>query len=113
MGSLFFLIGVFFDLIGSSLPGSLAFFAFIISNFKFAGAIILFFSDDQRLKPVFYASLVFLLFRAIQSTMFHDFIFMDRLFLHVLGPYNLNQAGKKIVATLLIVSLVFNHRSKP
>ena len=92
---------MFFDLIGSSLPAGLAFFAFIISNFKFAGAIILFFSDDQRLKPIFYASLVFLLFRAIQSTMFHDFILWTAFF-YMFWALQFKPSRQKIVATLLI-----------
>ena len=103
-GVTIFLIGVFFDLIGSSLPASLAFFAFIISNFKFAGAIILFFSDDQRLKPIFYASLVFLLFRAIQSTMFHDFILWTAFF-YMFWALQFKPSRQKIVATLLIGAL--------
>jgi len=100
-GITIFVIGVFFDLIGSSLPAGLAFFAFIISNFKFAGAIILFFSDDQRLKPIFYASLVFLLFRAIQSTMFHDFILWTAFF-YMFWALQFKPSRQKIVATLLI-----------
>ena len=103
-GITIFVIGVFFDLIGSSLPAGLAFFAFIISNFKFAGAIILFFSDDQRLKPIFYASLVFLLFRAIQSTMFHDFILWTAFF-YMFWALQFKPSRQKIVATLLIGAL--------
>jgi hypothetical protein len=103
-GVTIFVIGVFFDLIGSSLPPSLAFFAFIISNFKFAGAIILFFSNDQRLKPIFYASLVFLLFRAIQSTMFHDFILWTAFF-YMFWALQFKPSRQKIVATLLIGAL--------
>ena len=103
-GVTIFVIGLFFDLIGSSLPPSLAFFAFIISNFKFAGAIILFFSNDQRLKPIFYASLVFLLFRAIQSTMFHDFILWTAFF-YMFWALQFKPSRQKIVATLLIGAL--------
>ena len=53
-GLTIFGIGMAFDLVASSLPGSLAFFAAIVANFKFIGAIILFFSDDPRLKKLFY-----------------------------------------------------------
>lgn len=107
-GVTIFLIGVFFDLIGSSLPPSLAFFAFIISNFKFAGAIILFFSDDQRLKPIFYASLVFLLFRAIQSTMFHDFILWTAFF-YMFWALQFKPSRQKNCSNPINRSLIFNH----
>ena len=69
-----FLIGVFFDIISGFLPGSLGFFAFIVANFKFAGAIILFFSDDPKLKKIFYGSLAYLFLSALQKAMFHDLI---------------------------------------
>jgi hypothetical protein len=73
-GLTIFIIGVFFDVISGSLPGTLAFFAFLIANFKFAGAIIMFFSEDKRLRKIFYFALFYLLFSAIQQAMFHDLV---------------------------------------
>ncbi|MHA7943025.1 hypothetical protein ACJOV8_008125 [Formosa sp. 3Alg 14/1] len=67
-------IGVLFDLIGGFLPGTLGFFAFILSNFKFAGAIILYFSKDPLLRKVFYGTLAYLFLSALARGMFHDLI---------------------------------------
>lgn len=103
-GLAIFLIGVFFDFIASSLPGSLAFFAFIISNFKFAGAIILFFSEDKRLKQIFYASLVFLLFRSIQSAMFHDLILWI-VFFFMFWALKFKPSRQKIIAIVVLGAL--------
>ena len=47
-GLIIFGTGVFFDLVVNYLPGALRFFAFILRNFKYVGAIILFFSSDFR-----------------------------------------------------------------
>ena len=98
------LIGIFFDFIGSSLPPSLAFFAFLLSNFKFAGAIILYFSDDQKLKQIFYASIVFLLYGSIQAAMFHNFILWTAFF-YMFWALQFKPSRQKIVATLLLGAL--------
>src|SRR5690606_30837837 len=57
-GVTIFVIGVVFDLLASSLPGVLGFFAFILSNFKYAGAIILYFSNNRNLRKVFYLAII-------------------------------------------------------
>ena len=79
-GVTIFVIGVFFDLIGSSLPAGLAFLhlLYLILNLR----ALLYFSSlmIKDSNQFFYASLVFLLFRAIQSTMFHDFILWTAFF---------------------------------
>ncbi|WP_179317355.1 hypothetical protein [Winogradskyella undariae] len=79
-GLMIFGIGVVFDLVGGFLPGALGFFAFILSNFKFAGAIILFFSKDALLKKVFYGAIVYLFAIALAKGMFHDLILWSVFF---------------------------------
>ena len=79
-GLTIFLIGVFFDIIGGSLPGTLGFFAFIISNFKFAGAILLYFSDRKMLRRVFYGALVYLFISSLRKALFHDLILWSVFF---------------------------------
>lgn len=79
-GVFIFLVGVSFDLLAGRLPGALAFFAFIAANFKFTGAIILFFSEDPRLKKIFYFSLAYLFLRALQAAMFHDLVLWSVFF---------------------------------
>ena len=98
------LVGIFFDFIGSSLPPALAFFAFLLSNFKFVGAIILFFSEDKRLKQIFYIALLFLLYRSIQSTMFHDFILWTAFF-YMFWALKYKPSRQQILLTLVVGAL--------
>ncbi|WP_179022250.1 hypothetical protein [Winogradskyella forsetii] len=75
-----FLIGLFFDLFGGALPGALGFFAFILSNFKFVGAIILYYSESKKLKTLFYLVILYLLLTSILKGLFHDFILWSTFF---------------------------------
>ena len=79
-GLFIFMVGVVFDILLPRLPGGLGFFAFLLSNFKFAGAIILFFSNDKRLKQIFYGCIVYLLGISIQNALFHDFVLWSVFF---------------------------------
>ena len=103
-GLIIFGIGVAFDLVASSLPGSLAFFAAIVANFKFVGVIILFFSDDPRLKKLFYGVLVYLFLRALQAAMFHDLILWS-VFFYMFWALKYKPSLKLISLTLVIGAL--------
>ncbi len=99
-----FLVGVFFDLIASRLPGTLGFFAFIVANFKFAGALILFFSEDPRLKKIFYGSLVYLFVSALQHALFHDLILWT-VFFYMFWALKYKPSVRTIALTLLVGAL--------
>jgi hypothetical protein len=103
-GLTIFGIGVAFDLVASSLPGSLAFFAAIVANFKFIGAIILFFSDDPRLKKLFYGVLVYLFLRALQSAMFHDLVLWS-VFFYMFWTLKFKPSLKFISITIVVAAL--------
>lgn len=75
-----FFIGVFFDIIGGQLPGSLGFFAFILSNFKYAGAILLYFSNRKMLRRIFYGALIYLFISSLRKALFHDLILWSVFF---------------------------------
>lgn len=79
-GVTIFIIGVVFDLIGGFLPGALGFFAFIISNFKFAGAILLYFSKKKMLRRIFYGALIYLALSSLRKALFHDLILWSVFF---------------------------------
>jgi hypothetical protein len=100
-GLYIFGIGVFFDLISNSLPGTLGFVAFLLGNFKFAGAIILFFSKDQKFKKIFYISIGYLFLRAIQSAMFHDLILWS-VFFYMFWALQNRPTLTKIYITILV-----------
>jgi hypothetical protein len=100
-GVYIFVIGVFFDLISNSLPGTLGFVAFLLGNFKFAGAIILFFSKDQKLKKIFYISIGYLFLRAIQAAMFHDLILWS-VFFYMFWALQNGPTLRKIYITILV-----------
>lgn len=96
-----FLLGVAFDLASGFLPGSLGFLAFLVSNFKFAGAIILFFSNDPKLKKLFYFTLIYLFLRAIQNAMFHDLVLWAAFF-YMFWALRYKPSYKQIFLTFLI-----------
>lgn len=76
--SLFF-IGIVYDLFSGFL-GFLGFLGYIISNFKFVGAIILYFSKNKRVRRLFYIAILFLLYRSLSNAMFHDFVLWSAFF---------------------------------
>lgn len=79
-GLIIFLIGVFFDLFGGLLPGGLKFLAFILANFRFVGAIVLYYSENKKLKRIFYFILFYLLAISVYKGLFHDFILWSTFF---------------------------------
>jgi hypothetical protein len=102
-GLVIFGIGVVFDLLGKNLPGALGFFVFILSNFKFAGAIILFFSENKTLKKVFYGSLIYLFLSAIQFAMFHDLVLWS-VFFYMFWAIKFKPSVKTILLTFVIAA---------
>ena len=106
-GIMIFVIGFVFDLLSGSLPGSLAFFAFLIGNFKFAGAIILFFSEDKRLKNLSYVALVLLVARALQSAMFHDLVLWS-VFFYMFWAIKNKPSRTKIYLTIFVGVISLN-----
>ena len=103
-GLIIFGIGVVFDLIGGFLPGALKFFGFLLSNFKFAGAIILFFSKDLLLKKVFYGAIAYLFVMALAKALFHDLILWSVFFYMFWAIKNKPSVGF-ILTTFLIAAL--------
>lgn len=102
-GIIIFIIGIVFDVLANRLPGSLGFFAFILSNFKYAGAIVLYFSDKQSLRRVFYFAIVYLFFIAISRALFHDFILWS-LFFYMFWAIKYKPSKKLIITTILIAA---------
>ncbi len=58
----------------------LGFFGFLLGNFKYVGALILYFSPNKSYRKVFYVVIALLLFRALSNAMFHDFILWSVFF---------------------------------
>ncbi|RXJ46054.1 hypothetical protein [Gelidibacter gilvus] len=79
-GVIIFVIGVVFDVLGGVLPGALSFLGFILSNFKFVGAIILYYSENKKLKKIFYVAIIYLLITSIFRALFHDFLLWSVFF---------------------------------
>ncbi|MCH6201335.1 hypothetical protein MMU07_17260 [Aquiflexum sp. LQ15W] len=73
-------IGILFDFIGPFFPDFFGFFVFVLANFKFAGAIILYFSKNQKLRIVFYLAILYLFLNSLANAMFHDFILWSAFF---------------------------------
>lgn len=96
-----FLIGVFFDLTGSLFPGPLGFFAYILANFKYVGAIVLFFSENKKLKNIFYGVIAFLLLTSIVKAFFHDFILWS-VFFYLFYAFKTKPSFLKIAGTFIV-----------
>ncbi|WP_159022676.1 hypothetical protein [Formosa sp. L2A11] len=103
-GLIIFGIGVVFDLGGGFLPGALKFFGFLLSNFKFAGAIILFFSKDALLKKVFYGAIAYLFVMALAKALFHDLILWS-VFFYMFWAIKNKPSISFILTTFLIGAL--------
>lgn len=99
-GVYIFVIGVFFDLIGGQLPGTLGFFAFILSNFKFAGAILLYFSNNKKLRRIFYGALIYLFISSLRKALFHDLILWS-VFFYMFWAIKYTPSFKSIVITFV------------
>ena len=69
-----FAIGVFADIAYSFAPPSLRFFLFLVSQFKFVGAILFLFLPDRRGQYFFYGTLGYLFLNALARGLFHDLL---------------------------------------
>lgn len=68
------LIGVGADVLSAVSPSTLLFFLFLVSQFKFIGAILLFFSPKKSDQYFFYGALLYLFVNALSRAMFHDLL---------------------------------------
>lgn len=101
-------IGVVYDFLSDALS-FLGFLGYIISNFKYVGAIILYFSPNKKLRRLFYFVILFLLYRSLAMAMFHDFILWS-VFFYMFWAYKFKPSIKTKLSTyalaaVLIVSL--------
>lgn len=103
-GLVIFFIGVFFDFFGDSLPPGLAFLGFILSNFKYVGAIILYYSENKKLITIFYLVIFYLLIVSISRALFHDFILWS-MFFYMFWALKYKPSISKIAFTFLIAGL--------
>ena len=73
-------LGVIADIAGSFAPPSLAFFLFLLAQFKFIGAGLLLFSPSRKDRFIFYAAIGYLFIRSLDSAMFHDLLLWGAFF---------------------------------
>lgn len=101
LGFTLFVVGILADVLGSFVPGSLVFFFYLLSNFKFVGAIILFFSKDSVFKNIFYLLILYLFYNSIQKALFHDFILWG-MFFYLFWALKYKPSIRKILTTFLL-----------
>lgn len=104
-GFLLLIIGIFSDFVRPFAPGPLDFVFFLLSNFKFAGAIILFFSKKRNVRIIFYVVILYLLFNAIRTTYFHEFILWS-MFFYMFWAYKYKPSITKILLSFLLAILL-------
>lgn len=95
------IIGIFFDVFGGLLPNSLGFVSFILSNFKFVGAIILFNSQKKTLRYIFYGAIIYLLIISIFRALFHDLILWSTFF-YMFWALKNTPSIQKILLTFIV-----------
>ncbi|TDQ19363.1 hypothetical protein DFQ04_1184 [Algoriphagus boseongensis] len=99
-GIFLFLVGLGYDLLSGYL-GFLGFLGYIISNLKFVGAIILFFSPKLSLRRIFYLMILFLFYRSLTTALFHEFILWSAFFF-IFWAYQYKPSIKIILTTFLL-----------
>jgi hypothetical protein len=73
-------LGIICDLLLPSVPSGLAFIFFLLSGFKYVGALILFFSKKKRHRQMFYTAIFYLLIYSIIKSFFHALILWSAFF---------------------------------
>src|SRR5690606_21933101 len=91
------MIGVVSELLGFVVPGALGFLVFLLTGFKFIGAIILFFSDVRIHRYIFYGSIFFLVYISLKNALFHDFILWSTFFYMFWAIKNKPSARSKLL----------------
>lgn len=104
-GILLLFIGIISDFLVGFIPGGLAFFIYLLSNFKFAGAIILFFSDQRKFRIIFYLIILYLFYNSLQKALFHDFILWG-VFFYMFWALKYKPKISNILATIF-ASILF------
>lgn len=67
-------IGILAQILKPYIPSSLQFLFYILSNFKYIGAIILYFSRVKTHRILFYFAIIYLFFASLVSGFFHEFL---------------------------------------
>jgi hypothetical protein len=94
-------IGIVADFTKSSVPGSLQFVFFLLANFKYIGALILFFSKKKWHKYIFYLTILYLLLYSIRSGFFHDFILWSSFF-YMFWAYKIKPSYRTNLVILIV-----------
>lgn len=92
-GKYILLVGVFADVAGAFAPGGLKFVFFLFSNFKYVGALILFFSIKKMDRYFFYGALLYLLLSSIRKGLFHDLLLWSAFF-YMFWAYKIKPSKK-------------------
>ena len=101
--------GVIADIAGSFAPPSLAFFLFLLAQFKFIGAGILLFSNSRKDRYIFYAAIGYLFMRSLDSAMFHDLLLWGAFFFMLWALKYKPDFKKKMV--IFLGAFVSNNRN--
>ncbi|MCK0123641.1 hypothetical protein MWU76_04455 [Gelidibacter sp. F2691] len=96
-------LGIFSDVLKSSVPGGLQFVFFLLANLKYVGAIILFYSKKPRHIYIFYATLLYLLFTSLRGGFFHELIIWGTFF-YMFWAYK-NKPTFKFNIIIIVVGL--------
>lgn len=83
----------------------LGFFGFLLANFKYVGALILYFSPNKSYRKIFYLVIALLLFRALSNAMFHDFIIWS-VFFYMFWAYKYKPSIQTKLLTITVAAML-------
>jgi hypothetical protein len=94
-------VGIISDFMKPLVPDSIQFVFFLLANFKYIGALILFFSEKKWHKQIFYLTILYLLLYSIRSGFFHDFILWSSFF-YMFWAYKIKPSYKTNLIILIV-----------
>lgn len=98
------ILGLLVDLVQPFIPEQLNFVIYLFSNFKYVGAIILYFSKINWHRYALYVALVLLVAQSLSSAMFHTFLIWS-VFFYIFRAYK-NKPSQKFSVTLILVGFL-------
>lgn len=104
-GKYILLVGILFDFAGLFAPGGLKFVFFLLSNFKYAGALILLFSIRKWDRYLFYGALAYLFLTSIRSGFFHDLLLWG-VFFYMFWAYKV-KPNVKLNIIIIACGMIF------
>lgn len=105
IGILLILLGFLAQLSLPYLPGGFQFVFYLISNFKYVGALLLYFSKSIRARKILFGAIIYLFVASLINGFFHEFLLWSVFFLMFWARKNKPSFATKILFLIFGISL--------